>query len=449
MCNKASLCGHYEVVQLLLESGALCERDTFQGERCLYNALNDRIRNLLLSYDYSKTTDPLQPLVGHITSLLTREDPKTSDMTLLFGDESMQLHKFMLAARSPYFQQKLAMAPGTAFWRLPNSIPWESAMAVMKFIYFSEVSADFGEGEREQTILRGIEKLSRILDVDRFFDPMIVDCNDRRVNRQRRADEISRGQEELHQWFTSRVIENKIFVETASVEAVEWDRSNAVYADVILRADEDPADIGPQQSQATARTNAIPIGPSENDDYRRPRMSVLYPVHRAMLIRSEFFNTMFTSSFREAQHTERLQIVTIDCAPNVLEIVLSYLYTERCHIDLSSAIDVLFAADLLFIEKLKVKAATVISTLGHGNTRVVHAEDESREVNQIGPLDIYEVLRAGWITRSHRLEEFAARYIANHLEQYIDEEDFFDLVQESAARIKERQETDTIELIDE
>ena len=42
----ASLCGHYEVVQLLLEAGALCERDTFQGERCLYNALNNRIRNL-------------------------------------------------------------------------------------------------------------------------------------------------------------------------------------------------------------------------------------------------------------------------------------------------------------------------------------------------------------------------------------------------------------------
>lgn len=29
----ASLCGNYEVCQLLLESGALCERDTFQGER--------------------------------------------------------------------------------------------------------------------------------------------------------------------------------------------------------------------------------------------------------------------------------------------------------------------------------------------------------------------------------------------------------------------------------
>lgn len=30
---KASLCGHYDVVKLLLENGAICERDTFQGER--------------------------------------------------------------------------------------------------------------------------------------------------------------------------------------------------------------------------------------------------------------------------------------------------------------------------------------------------------------------------------------------------------------------------------
>ena len=27
----ASLCGHFEAVRLLLEAGALCERDTFQG----------------------------------------------------------------------------------------------------------------------------------------------------------------------------------------------------------------------------------------------------------------------------------------------------------------------------------------------------------------------------------------------------------------------------------
>ena len=44
----ASLCGHLEIVEYLLEHGAVLERDTFVGERCLYGALNDQIRNALL-----------------------------------------------------------------------------------------------------------------------------------------------------------------------------------------------------------------------------------------------------------------------------------------------------------------------------------------------------------------------------------------------------------------
>ena len=106
----ASLCGHYEVVQMLLDQGALCERDTFQGERCVYNALNDRIRNLLLSHDYSKSTDPLQPFAAHITSLLSRHHPRTSDITLTTGVEQFDLHKLVLATRSPYFAKKIGRA---------------------------------------------------------------------------------------------------------------------------------------------------------------------------------------------------------------------------------------------------------------------------------------------------------------------------------------------------
>lgn len=49
----------------------------------------------------------------------------------------------------------------------------------------------------------------------------------------------------------------------------------------------------------------------------------------------------------------------------------------------------------------------------------------------------------------HRLEEFGARYMAYRLESYIDDEEFKELVRESAARIKLRQETDTVEIIDD
>jgi ankyrin repeat/BTB/POZ domain-containing protein 1 len=128
------------VIQLLLENGALCERDTFQGERCLYNALNDRIRNLLLSYDYAKSTNPLQPLAAHVTSLLARPTPKTSDITIQAYDQDFHLHKFLLAARSPYFAKKLAAAPGTSTWKLPHNIPAASLGVALQYLYLSEVS---------------------------------------------------------------------------------------------------------------------------------------------------------------------------------------------------------------------------------------------------------------------------------------------------------------------
>lgn len=51
----ACLCGHLEIVEFLLENGARCEANTFDGERCLYGALTDQIRNILKNYKINKT----------------------------------------------------------------------------------------------------------------------------------------------------------------------------------------------------------------------------------------------------------------------------------------------------------------------------------------------------------------------------------------------------------
>ena len=166
-----------------------------------------------------------------------------------------------------------------------------------------------------------------------------------------------------------------------------------------------------------------------------------------MLIRSEFFLTMFSSAFREAQSSPHLHIVSIDCSPAVLEIILTHLYTERADFGLDLAVDVLFAADLLFLERLKAKAAVVISTLGNGTATAMPSAENANGEDEV--LDIYEILRAGWLTRVQRLEEFSARYIAYRLESYIDEPEFAELVKESAGRISRREETDSIELLDD
>ena len=160
---------------------------------------------------------------------------------------------------------------------------------------------------------------------------------------------------------------------------------------------------------------------------------------------------MFSSAFQEAQITPHLQIVPVDCSPGVLEAILSFLYTEKADFPVSIAIDVLLAADMLFIEKLKAKAAVIISTLGNGDKDVLADETASARITEAEEetVNIYDVIRVGWLTRIQRLEEFAARYLAYRLEDYIDEEEFEELIKESASRIEKRQETDSIELLDE
>ncbi len=434
-----------------------------KGERCLYNALNNKIRNLLLQYDYSKSADPLQPLASHITSLLTRRMPQTSDITLTAASESFHLHKFVLSARSPYFQKKLSSAPETAIWKLVHTIPAEAFHVALRYLYLGDVPADLGIGPEsfvtEEDVFKGIDKISKQLEIESLWEG-ILGSSDRRIARQRHQDEVTRGRDQLEAWYRDNVLKHKIEIETSKANDVKWTRDNAIFADILLRADEemedDFKDIPKDADQdSVSQFDGIPIGPREVKEVPKPKKSgksVLYPVHRAMLIRSEYFLTMFSSQFQEAQVAEYLRVVKVDCTPDVLEVVLNFLYTEKAEFPLEIAIDVLYAADMLFIEKLKTKAAVVISTLGDGRGGTLvdrtHTQNPGEDA-EFEPINVYDVIRVAWLTRVQRLEEFAARYLANRLEDYIDEPEFEELIQESASRIEKRQETDSIELLDD
>ncbi|KAJ9155691.1 BTB/POZ domain-containing protein 3 [Pleurostoma richardsiae] len=459
----ASLCGHFELVQLLLESGALAERNTFQGERAVYNALNDRIRNLLLSYDYSKSTDPLQPWASHITSLLTRQVPRTSDIALTAGPETFHLHKFLLSSRTPYFRRKLAEAPETTTWKLSHTVPIEAFRIVSLYVYLGELPRDLVDprsGSSEEEVFKGIDKISKQLEVERLWEA-VLSGNDRRLARQRYQAEVERAQVQIEAFYRENVLKHKMVVDTRKVNDVKWRHDNSIFADCLLCADEFAEDDEELVDDAgDMRITGIPVGPgvaaASADRPRKTRKSVLYPVHKAMLIRSPYFETMFSSEFMEAQTSEHLHVIKVDCPPEVLEIILTFIYTERADCPLEHALDLLYAADMLFLDKLKTKAAIAISTLGSGNNNVLvdrtHGgmqDGDSQHEVEMEPINIYDVIHAAWDLRVQRLEEFAARYLAYRLEDYIDEPEFAELIQESASRLKTREETDTIELLDD
>lgn len=430
----------------------------------MYNALNDKIRNLLLSYDFSKSTDPLQPWSSHITSLLSRDSPKTSDITLTSGPDSLHLHKFLLSSRTPYFREKLTDAPETTQWKLSHAVPVEAFQIVARYLYLGELPRDLVDARSsasEEEVFKGIDKVSKQLEVDKLWDA-VLSHDDRRLARQRYQDEVNRAQSQVEAFFRKHILGHKMVVETRKVNEIKWKRDNSIFADCLLRADyegdDDTNDSGYEEAHIGA--NGIPIGPTSespvsNGISTKRQKSVVYPAHKAMLIRSPYFETMFSSEFLEAQESENLHIIKIDCVPEVLEIILTYMYTEKTDIPLDLALDLLYISDMLLIDRLKTKAAVAISTLGSATNNVLvdrthtNEEGDGAQVVEMEPINIYDVIHAAWDLRIQRLEEFAARYLAHRLEDYIDEAEFSELIQESASRIKKREETDTIELLDD
>lgn len=425
--------------------------------------MNDRIRNLLLSYDYSKSTDPLQPWSSHITSLLTREIPKSADITLTSGSENLHLHKFLLSARTPYFRAKLADAPETTQWKLSSAVPVEAFRLVAQYLYLDELPRELVDprsSSTEEEIFKGIDKICKQLEVEKLWEAALT-MDDRRLARQRYQDEIQRAQEQVENFFQEHVVRHKMVVDTKKVNEIKWKLDNSIFADCLLRADDDDGadeDEGEDDREVTTiGANGIPIGPAsqtsnQTEAQRKPRKSTVFPVHKAMLIRSPYFETMFSSEFVEAQESEYLHIIKVDCTPKVLEVILTFMYTEKSDCPLDLALELLYTSDMLLMDRLKSKAAQAISTLGSATGNILvdctHAEGNGEQV-EVEPINVYDVIHAAWDLRVQRLEEFAARYLAYRLEDYIDEPEFAELIQESASRLKLREETDTIELLDD
>lgn len=365
----ASLCGHYGVVEYLLNNGAKCDRDTFQGERCLYGALTDKIRQLLLKFDISKAVDSTQPFVAHLAKVFGRK--LYTDVTFRGPLEEVQAHRFFLAAMSPYLASVVANREKKVVPLVANAEDFEYCI---RYLYFAE------SDPRESAI-------SQKLDVQ--FDD-----------------------------FYSVTVKTKL--------AVYFDK---LVAQKLTTFDSDDFAIDSLSGLDTFPDAAVYTRDEETGS------RTYYPVHKMLLSRVEYFSLMFgtdslSSMFEEANSQFPLLELS-ETTPAVAEIFLAWLYTDKCEIPRDLALDVLFLADSLFADKLKSLAAIVIS----------QAPDPVASMA--------DILRAAWATRIERLEHYVAQHISNHLDEWIDNEEFWGLVEESAGRVTARQETDTIELVDD
>ncbi|KAF3169226.1 hypothetical protein TWF788_010703 [Orbilia oligospora] len=383
----ASLCGHYDILELLLSLGARCDRGTFQGERAVYSALNDRIRNLLLKYDYSVSIDNKQPYATLLSSLLSKEvgcasltgiyRPRPDGDTFLHPHNSgdgIVAHAFVLIARSKYFRDIMESPESLQVDRLPIPTDANSTLAVLRCMYLIDSDDNIETGDTPDStklsVYFGLPSLSKSTNTE------------------------------------PRDGANK---HTSLIEAAQED---------FLRL----------WDECLSVPLCLPRSEPFSVSKLAPRVQALRP---DVVLKSSQIGGQWPT------------IVSIDVSPQIMEAILKWFYTDMVDIPVEAALELLQAADMLLIERLKSRACLLITT----------QDSDDLLIGEHG-YSIFDVARAGWMTgTSLKLDPFCAKFLASRLEKCLEEGtirfQFEELICESASRIQEREETDTIELIDD
>ncbi|CCH63171.1 hypothetical protein TBLA_0J01770 [Henningerozyma blattae CBS 6284] len=429
----ASLCGHESVVRLLLRSGASCDRDRYEGARCIYGALTDSIRDLLIQHDVSKAVDLAQPFATHLSSLFRDPFVATDDLTVT-GHESVsagkefscfKLHRFLLSARSQKLKSLLANE-----WSALESVPFPIYMVsdkiliiILKYFYLIPVLHEIGTNLYDDVIQianwlnlsllsASLDKLKHLARPDERAN-LIVEF-------QVKFNDMAR--EDLRLFVNDKIILNSVLLPSTGMEqhvlrkVVSDFKTKGIYPDIYILITNK---LGEQR---------------------------LYPCHLSILLRSDYFKLMFENGFQEFQYyyydnslsykdnRNYCPIISLPpCDFSVFDIILRYFYYDEVDILWNHSIDVLILADYLQDNRLKSMATVCIT--------------KSKEI--LDNYSILDLLLISWAVKMERLEHFCAKYLAMNLSNFIKLQEFKDAILLSSKRISSRQETDTIELVDD
>eukprot|EP01025_Chloroclados_australasicus_P038639 TRINITY_DN3989_c0_g3_i1.p1 TRINITY_DN3989_c0_g3~~TRINITY_DN3989_c0_g3_i1.p1 ORF type:complete len:504 (-),score=46.41 TRINITY_DN3989_c0_g3_i1:605-2023(-) len=159
----AALCGHVQIIEYLLASGARCDEKTFDGERCFYVALNNNIRKLLKDEGFKKGAARGHDLyLDFIQHLLNNQD-SFPDVILTAREKQLQCHRCILHIRCPGLLQALSLNSCPSGQRDPIhldvseiSIPWHVLSALIKWCYTGRLEVSMDSADYVVNFLRQI-----------------------------------------------------------------------------------------------------------------------------------------------------------------------------------------------------------------------------------------------------------------------------------------------------
>ena len=397
----ASLCGHVELVRLLLRSGARCERLTFDGERCLYAALNDETRRCLLrdgfAYGAARSHDAWLDFLENAFDNRDDAHARYRDTRFRVGsEEEVGAHACVLAARCPYLARRFKLAQARAV-TLPDA-RFDAALfaALLRWCYTCRLALPPSSLDSAAALLRQVQL------------PELA------ARLQAEADGAPAG--------TQRVV-----VEPPREEAkAQLCTSLQLLLDVSRDDTSACGSLAPEQLALLRRGAARFRLADDGDATFWAQPAFLGP-------RSPFFDALL-SRWTAASEEEHMPppIALHDVSVEVFQCLLAWAYTDTLTsgASLELLLELLDIADRFLLDGLKQRAGLML-------------------IPHVNASSCVPLLRLAERTSVERLGAAAAAAVAEHLEALADDEGLEECVRESAAAIRGRQDADSIPVLDD
>lgn len=398
----ACLCGHIDVVRYLLEKGAKCEAKTFDGERCVYGALNDEIRILLKNYKA-------------VTSSIIRRDQYNEfmrrmlevggyeDISFIIHGQRFSAHRCVLAARCRYFADLFTSKweDRSEIWLKNKLISPHAFKSLLQFLYTARLDVH----------------------IDLVDDVLLLAKHCKMTNLIQQIEEKKNKVESFEQ--SKPGVTVTVLCLEPSADSTELNDDLGILADQAL-----PSEFCQTRSE-------LPFPPDEIPSFPDVIFSVEghhFSCHKVFFTgRSDYFKALVEDHFGESSTDEEynLPVITLHETSSAIFVqVMYYIYQDTCELNRNNVVDVLSVADMFLLPGLKRRCANALS-------------------QWIDVDNIITILRTARLFDLARLEDQCAEFIASNLERVLSNAEFTVFVREDANAVKERQETDSIPIIDD
>uniref|UniRef100_A0AAY4BCE9 BTB domain-containing protein n=1 Tax=Denticeps clupeoides TaxID=299321 RepID=A0AAY4BCE9_9TELE len=381
---------------------AVCEANTFDGERCLYGALSDAIRRLLKEYKRITAKAMQRDYYDHFLQILL-EQGSFSDVVFLVHGEVFRAHRCVLSARSEYFAHMFETKwKGKTMIALKHPLINPAAFgALLQYLYTGRLDINV-------SYVDDCKRLAKQCKIGTLIEELEVKCK--------------------------QVYD---FVSSKPGTCVK-----------VLTLDPDSYQLQDDLSQLAncALPPELRVGfgelPFDKTDNFPSYPDICFRVegydflcHKAFFCgRSDYFKALMEDHFSEGEmlvSAPHIAVITLhNISHELFTRILYYIYSDDTQMTQDNVFDVLCVADMYLLPGLKRLCGKSLAAF----------------ICEDNVLHMWKSARLFCLTR---LEDQCTQYMAKIIERLVERADFAEMIRDDAAAVEARQETDSIPLVDE